>query len=72
MYIDRKKIELAMARKCISRSELSDLSKLNNNTLGVVLKRGSASPSTIGRIAKALDVDVTEILSARESEAAHA
>lgn len=62
LKVDLKKLELAFARACITPTELS----LNNGiplpTIQGVRQGKNARPATIGRIAKALNVDVIEIL----------
>ena len=52
MKANRKKLELAMAKACM----------MPRPTLNNVISGKSAKPATIGRIARALGVDVTEIL----------
>ena len=54
MKVDRKKLELAMARVCMD-------SKLNNAIAGKGIR-----PSTLGRIAKALGVDPADIMEKEE------
>ena len=63
MYINRKNLELAMARKCMSIDNLSVLTGISVYSL-TKLKNGmqKGRTKTIGLIAKALEVDVTEII----------
>lgn len=68
MIADRYKIQLAMARLCISLNELATKADMPVQTVRKVMScNHSVKPITIGKIAKALQVDVTEIL-ANESE----
>lgn len=63
MKIDKNKLELAMARKCISAEELGSITGISPITITRIrngLQMGRAK--TIGLIAKALEVDVTEII----------
>lgn len=62
MKVDRKKLELAMARACMNTRDLQIASELPRPTLNGVLAGRDVRPATAGRIAKALEVDVTEIL----------
>ena len=62
MRADRKKIELAMARACLSNSEVAERADMPETTAKAVLQGRSAKPCTIGKVAKALGVDVTEII----------
>jgi DNA-binding Xre family transcriptional regulator len=63
MYLDKKKLELAMARKCVSIDNLSELTGISVYSL-TRLKNGiqKGRTKTVGLIAKALEVDVTEII----------
>lgn len=62
MKADKKKLELAMARACMSTSGLKEATKMPRPTLNSVISGRNTRPGTIGRIAAALGVDVTEIL----------
>lgn len=62
MKVDKKKIEIAMARAKINRNDLAKKAKLPISTLRNVYSRGSCKPSTAGHIAEALEVDVIEII----------
>ncbi len=63
MKIDKMKIDVAMANKGYSAKELSEKCGVSQITIAR-LKRGvqKARPETVGKIAKALNVDVTEII----------
>lgn len=60
MKIDRKKYMLARARACMGQKEL-EAAGIPKGTICTAL-RGNVKPETAGRIAKALGVDVTEII----------
>lgn len=62
MKVNKKKLEIAMARAELNRNSLADKAEMPIPTICNVLKRESCKPATIGKIAKALGVDVTEIL----------
>lgn len=59
--VDRKKIDIARARACIKYKDLIK-NGIPKGTLSRALNGYDLRPETIGRIAKALGVDVTEIL----------
>jgi len=59
---NRKKLELAMARACMDSRDLSKKANIPRPTLNNAIVGKGVRPSTIGRIAKALCVDVTEII----------
>lgn len=63
MKIDNVKLDLHMARNCIDLKELSLSSGVGTATL-CRIRKGVQAPTckTIGKIAKALNVDVTEIV----------
>ena len=62
MKIDKKKLELAMARKCISSEELGKLTGISMFTINRLKAEQPGRTKTIGTIAKVLEVDVTEII----------
>lgn len=63
MRISSDKLHLAMANACINQYELCDKAKIGRPTL-TQLKSGRRNPrpATIGKIAKALNVKVEEII----------
>lgn len=62
MKADRKKLDLVMARACLNFSDLQRLANMPGPTLKNVITGRNVRTGTIGRVAKALGVDVTEIL----------
>lgn len=63
MKIDKMKLDLAMANKAYSAKELSRICGVSQVTITRVTKgTQDARPETIGKIAKALDVPVIEII----------
>ena len=64
MRIDKKKFDLAKARACKSTKDLITAG-IPQGTLCRVY-RNNGKPETAGRIAKALGVDVTEIIETEE------
>lgn len=61
MRIDRNKLKLAQARAMLGNKELAAAAKISANTL-VTAGKVNVLPATVGKIAKALGVDVTEII----------
>lgn len=61
--IDSKKIDLLIAKKGMSVKEFSELSHINETTL-CRIRNGKQVPNikTVGKLAKALEVDVAEII----------
>ncbi|HAT4163187.1 TPA: helix-turn-helix transcriptional regulator [Clostridium perfringens] len=67
MDLDLKKIKLIQARECLSTNDLSKKTGLSKVTISKVINgKVKATPKTIGLIAKALNVDVAEIISDEE------
>ena len=62
MVADKSKLQLAMARACMNPQDLAKAAGMPPQTLNGVLRERSARPGTIGRIAKALGIDVAEII----------
>ena len=60
--VDKNKLELAMARSKMTPYEVSANSKISYETLRKAINGISVKPSTVGRIAEALNVDVTELI----------
>lgn len=59
---NRQKLELAMARACVNTDDLQRAAEMPRPTVNNVISGKSVRPATLGRIAKALKVDVTEII----------
>lgn len=62
MRIDLKKYQLACARACMNSVDVAKTSGVNRNTLRTCMKHQGGSPATIGKIARALNVDVLDII----------
>lgn len=62
MKVNRKKLELAMARACMTSAKLPAAAGLPRPTVQNAVTGRSVRPATVGKIAKALQVDVTEII----------
>lgn len=66
MKANRKKLELAMAKACMSTAELQKVAAMPRPTVNCVICGRSVKPHTLGKIAKALGVDVEEIMEEEE------
>lgn len=62
MKVNRNKLYLAMARKCMDTKDLVEKTGLPRPTINNAIVGKAVRPSTIGIISKALVVDVTDIL----------
>lgn len=66
MKANRKKLELAIARACMDKVDLAKKSAMNRKTVSNVIAGRDVKPATLGKIARTLDVDVTDILEVEE------
>lgn len=62
LTLDREKIETLQARKGIPSKELPVLAGLNGLTIRNMKNGKPCKPLSVHKLAKALEVDVTEIL----------
>lgn len=62
MKANRSKLELALARACMSSKECAEAAKLPRPTFNNVLTGMSVRPATLGKVAKALGVDVEMLI----------
>ncbi len=68
MKADRQKLLLAMANTCINAYELCKKAEIQYQTYRRVVNGGNSKPATLGKIAKALGVDVSELLKIEKGE----
>ena len=61
MKLNREKFDIARARRCISQADF-EAAGVPKGTLCRAMGGSGCKPETIGKIAKALGVDVTEII----------
>lgn len=62
MRMSRKKVNIALARKQMTVTELAESYGVSRARMNVILNSQVVTPVCAGRVAKALDVDVTEII----------
>lgn len=62
MQIDREKVNVVLARKMMSISELSAVYGTSCSGVYKILSQKNVTPMSAGRLAKALGVDVTDLL----------
>lgn len=62
MLISRERLFLSMARTCCSMKKLSALSGVSIQTLRNIKAGKAIFPETAGKVARALGVDVAELL----------
>lgn len=62
MLANKKKLELALATACMNPMELCKVAGIRYQTYRRITDGKEAKPATIGRIARALNVPVTDII----------
>ena len=62
MKLDVLKIKIILARKALNQADLAKCCGMRRQALNEIFKRGVCTLKTLGKIANALGVDVTEIL----------
>lgn len=62
MKANKNKLILAMARACMNTEDLAISAKMPRPTVNNVITGRSVRPRTMGEIARALGVDVSEII----------
>ena len=62
MKVDRQKLELAMARACINSADLPAAAGLPRPTVQNAIVGKGVRPATLGKIARALNVDPAELI----------
>ena len=62
MGLDTKKIRIILAQKETNQADLAKMCGMRPQALSEILSRGTCTLKTVGKIANALDVEVTEII----------
>lgn len=62
MELSRNKINIVMARKCMTITQLAKVYGCSRNRINILLNSRKVSVLTVGKLAAALGCDVTEIL----------
>lgn len=62
MKISKFSVEILLAEKNMTKSEMAKRASLSRQSVNDVLKRGTCEPRTLGKIAAALEVDVEQLI----------
>ena len=62
MKANRKKVLISMAKACLNPRELAEKTEMPRPTVNNVITGKSGSPASLGKVARALGVDVTDIM----------
>ncbi len=67
MRLDKSKVQIAMARECMNPYDLCRTASITYQTYQRVVSKGqTCKPATIGKIAKALNVKVEDLIEGSE------
>lgn len=62
MQLDVRAIDIKLAEKGMTRTSLASSAGMCRQSVSTVLKRGTCNPVTAGKLAAALDVDISDII----------
>ncbi len=62
MKADRKKLEIAMAQACMNAEDVQKKAEIPRPTFNNVISGRNVRPGTIGKVARALGINVVDIL----------
>lgn len=62
MKINKEKLQIAMTRACMNPKDLQEVTQMPRPTLNNAICGRGIRTGTLGRIAKALNVDPTELI----------
>ena len=62
MNLSKEKIKLVMARNELTVTELAERCKLSRQRINHIFNSKNVAPKTAGKIARALECDVTDII----------
>lgn len=62
MIADKIRVQFAMARSCMSLEDIAQAAQMPKSTVKKAVSGQSVLPVTLGKIARALGVDVTDLL----------
>ena len=61
MTLDRDKVNIELARRKMTVTQLAEKYGVSRSRMNIILNSQSITPVCAGRVAEALDIDVTEI-----------
>lgn len=62
MEINNKKFEIALARSGLTIAQAAERAGISRQRFSMILNQKNVTPQAVGKIAKGLGVDVTEII----------
>lgn len=68
MTLDRNRVDIELARKKMTVTGLAEKYGVSRSRMNVILNSQSITPTCAGRVAEALNVDVTEIIKKEQTQ----
>lgn len=62
MTLNTQRIELILAERGMTKAALADSCGISRQNVSTVIRRGTAEPKTVGKLAAGLGVPVAEII----------
>lgn len=62
MNISATKIETILAERGITKAALADRAGISRQNISTIIRRGTAEPKTVGKLAAGLGVSVAELI----------
>jgi transcriptional regulator with XRE-family HTH domain len=66
MKVSKKALRVAMARACVTQTQLAGMADISYTTLRKWVLTGNARADILGKVARALNVDVAELMEDEE------
>ena len=64
MKLNAIRLETFLAERGMTKAALANRSEISRQSLSTIIRRGTCEPRTLGKLAKALNVPVEELLEA--------
>jgi transcriptional regulator with XRE-family HTH domain len=66
MKVSKKALRIAIARACVTQTQLAEMADVSYSTLHKWVLTGNARADVLGKVARALNVDVAELMEDEE------
>lgn len=66
MTINTQRLEVMLAERGLTKAALAESCGISRQNISTILRRGTAEPKTIGKLAAGLGVPVTDIIKKEE------
>lgn len=62
MTINTQRIETMLAEQGLTKAALADRCRISRQNISTIIRRGTAEPKTVGKLARGLGVSVVDII----------